>query len=419
MRLPPGVPSARFTQVLQQWRGVVGADWGFTSDADLDTYRDSYLPLYGEPAEGGASAVVAPDSVEQVCAVMRIANAAGVPIYPISTGKNLTYGGSAPAYSGSVILDLKRMNRILEVSERNAFALVEPGVSYFDLYRYIRERGLKLWIDCPDPGWGSLIGNSLDHGAGYTNAPFKDHFEAHCGMEVVLADGELLRTGMGALPNSSTRQQFRYGMGPLLDGIFSQSNFGVVTKMGFWLMPEPECALYLQAEATRYEDGAPFIDTLVQLSYRDLIGSQTHVDSPIMGYPMGPDLAKLRAATGEGRGPALNEYAKQNSLPFWTAPFSLYGPEDVIRAKLGHIRSSFERIAGARVRELAFLKFPITDEQVNTAPAKPRFGIPNLSYFSSRFAPGAPLFEGHIDFSPVVPLDGRTVREAQEIFEGV
>lgn len=419
MSIPPGVTVARFTQVLQQWRDVVGADWVFTSETDLDTYRDSYSPMYGESSERVASAVVAPNSVEQVCEVMRIANAASVPMYPISTGKNLTYGGSAPAYSGSVILDLKRMNRVLEVSERNAFALVEPGVSYFDLYRYIRERGLKLWIDCPDPGWGSLIGNSLDHGAGYTNAPYRDHFEAHCGMEVVLADGELLRTGMGALPNSKTWQQFRYGMGPLIDGIFSQSNFGVVTKMGFWLMPEPECALYLQAEATRYEDGAPFIDTLVQLTYKDLIGSQTHVDSPIMGYPMGPDLAKLRAAPDEGRATALNEYAKQNNLPFWTAPFSLYGPEDVIRAKLGHIRSAFERISGARVRELAFLKFPLTDEQVNSAPDKPRLGIPNLSYFSSRFAPGAPVFEGHIDFSPVVPLDGQTVREAQEIFERV
>ena len=205
---PPGVSPADFAQAIRQWQGVVGADWVFTSSEDLDTYRDSYSPLYGEAAERVASAVVAPNSVEEVQKVLRIAHAARIPLYPISTGKNLTYGGSAPAYSGSVVLDLKRMNRILEVNERNAFALVEPGVSYFDLYRHIRERGLKLWIDCPDPGWGSPIGNSLDHGAGYTNAPFRDHFESRCGMEVVLADGELLRTGMGALPDSKTWQQF-------------------------------------------------------------------------------------------------------------------------------------------------------------------------------------------------------------------
>jgi hypothetical protein len=102
--------------------------------------------------------------VEQVQAVMRIANQYRIPIYPISTGRNLGYGGSAPNHSGSVVLDLKRMNRVLEVNEGNAFALVEPGVSYFDLYRHIEERGLKVWLDVPDPGWGSPLGNSMDRG---------------------------------------------------------------------------------------------------------------------------------------------------------------------------------------------------------------------------------------------------------------
>ena len=82
-----------------------------------------------------ASAAVAPDTVEQVQKVMRIANTFKVPMFPISTGKNLGYGGSAPNLSGSVVLDLKRMNRVLEVDDKRHFALVEPGVSYFDLYR--------------------------------------------------------------------------------------------------------------------------------------------------------------------------------------------------------------------------------------------------------------------------------------------
>ena len=114
---------------------------------------------------------VAPETVEQVQAIVRIANQFSIPIYTISTGRNLAYGGSAPVLSGSVVLDLKRMNRVLEVNEKNAFALVEPGVSYFDLYRHIREKGLKLWIDCPEPGWGSPVGNALDRGAGSTPLP--------------------------------------------------------------------------------------------------------------------------------------------------------------------------------------------------------------------------------------------------------
>jgi FAD/FMN-containing dehydrogenase len=75
-----------------------------------------------------------PLSVQQI---VRIANHYRIPLYPISTGRNLGYGGPAPTYSGSVVVDLKRMNRILDVNEDNASCLVEPGVSYFDLYRHI------------------------------------------------------------------------------------------------------------------------------------------------------------------------------------------------------------------------------------------------------------------------------------------
>ncbi len=118
----------------------MGRDWVFTSAEDLDPYKDAYLPFGGEAEERIASAAVAPATAEEVQTVVRIANRHKIPLYTISTGKNLTYGGSAPAYPGSVIFDLKRMNSILDVSEANACALVEPGVSYFDLYRYIRER---------------------------------------------------------------------------------------------------------------------------------------------------------------------------------------------------------------------------------------------------------------------------------------
>ncbi len=126
-RLPPGVSRADFNKVLAAWRGTVGNDWVFTSDADVNLYRDAYSPYWDEPEERVASAAVAPQTLEQVQAVVRVANQYKVPLYAISTGRNLAYGGSAPVYSGSVVLDLKRMNNVLEVNERNAYALVEPA----------------------------------------------------------------------------------------------------------------------------------------------------------------------------------------------------------------------------------------------------------------------------------------------------
>src|SRR4029077_3937025 len=262
MRVPPNVSAEAYGKALLEFAQVVGKEWVFTSDEDLDLYRDAYSPYLNEPEERIASGAVAPSSTEQVQQIVRIANKYRIPLYTISTGKNLGYGGSAPAYSGSVVLDLKRMNRILEVNEKSAYALVEPGVSYFDLYRYIQEKGYKLWIDVPDPGWGSPIGNSLDHGGGYLQPMYRNHFDSHCGMEVVLPNGELLRTGMGALPVAQTWQQYKSGYGPWIDGLFSQSNFGIVTKMGFWLMPEPEAYLSGTVLAGKRDDLHQLVKTL-------------------------------------------------------------------------------------------------------------------------------------------------------------
>ena len=122
----------------------------------LHLYRDPYTPAWHEKRRKKfLLAAVAPANVEEVQAVVKVANQYKLPLWPVSTGKNLAYGGTSPALSGTaVFLDLKRMDRILEVNERNHYALVEPGVSYFDLYRHIQENKLKVWIDPPDPGWG-------------------------------------------------------------------------------------------------------------------------------------------------------------------------------------------------------------------------------------------------------------------------
>lgn len=148
------------------------------------------------------------------------------------------------------------MNRILDINPDDCTCLVEPGVTYFALYEEIQARGFKhLWVDVPDIGGGSVLGNAVDRGVGYT--PYGDHWTMHSGMEVVLPTGEVIRTGMGALPGNNSWQLFPYGFGPTpeydpllligrlqansrtFSGLFSQSNLGIVTKMGFGLMPNP------------------------------------------------------------------------------------------------------------------------------------------------------------------------------------
>ena len=428
MALPPGVNSRDFAAGLAEFEAAVGKEWVFTSDEDVALYRDAYSQMWGEPEDRSAAAAVAPSTVEEVQAVVRAANKHRIPIYPISTGRNLGYGGSAPALSGSVVLDLKRMNRIIEVNERHAYALVEPGVSYFDLYRYISERGLKVWLDCPDPGWGSLVGNALDRGGGVTMKAYRNHFEAHCGMEVVLANGELLRTGMGALPTAKTWQQFKTGFGPAIDGIFSQSNFGVVTKMGFWLMPEPEAYLNGFVHVYKYDDFIPLVDIVTHLENCEIVNGMPYFGSPIYSGLRAPDqvaahpgreLLELLATPGGPSKDALEAYAQKAGQGLWGAMLQFYGPPKVIQAQWEYAKERLAAIPGARFVEGEFYKIPLKPEELAKV-SKNAFGVPSLSIFSlvarTEEHPG---LDGHVGFSPIIPRTGEAVFEAQKVFSEI
>lgn len=432
MTTPPGVDRRTFERALAEFGRAIGKDWVFSDAESVSLYRDAYSPLRGEPQERVASAALAPASTEEVQAVVRIANRHRIPLYPISTGRNLGYGGSAPAMSGSVVLDLKRMNRILEVNEKEAWCLVEPGVSYFDLYEHLSQRKIALWADVPEPGWGSVVGNALDRGAGFSAVTFRNHFDAHCGMEVVLPNGELMRTGMGAMPGSASWQVYKSGFGPWVDGLFSQSGLGVVTKMGFWLMPEPEAFLKGAVHLGRFRDLEPLVDAVRDLENRRIYNGYPEMYSPGLGMP---SLSNLYRFLSEGpgeidpeymallqRGAAPTEYeplAQKRGRPFWSAAFSFYGPEKVIRAQWEHVQDHFRRLdLGARFEEREFYRLPLSPEQKEKVEFPAQFGIPNLRTFAlGARAPWnpAPPSEGHLWLSFVTPRTAQAVLEANEI----
>lgn len=265
--LPPGVDQPAFDDAVEMFRAAIGEKWVLTDD--LAGYHDRF-PIF-DRGHFAPSAAVLPDSVDEVRDIVRIANETGVALSPVSTGRNLGYGGSAPRLPGAVVVDLKRMNRILEVDDRFGYAVVEPGVSFLDLHEYLRERNVGFWVDVPDLGWGSVLGNTLERGVGYTQ--YGDHLSIQCGMEVVLPDGDVLRTGMGALPGSRTAQLFKYGFGPQYDPMFTQSNFGIVTKMGVWLLPEPPGYRAYLITVPREEDLGQVVEILRPLRMNGTISN--------------------------------------------------------------------------------------------------------------------------------------------------
>jgi (+)-pinoresinol hydroxylase len=424
--LPPDVSAASFGSAIQEFQAAIGRQWVFTSESDLELYRDPYSFFWDTPEEHLASAALAPASVEEVQKIVRIANRYKTPLYPISTGRNLTYGGAAPVMRGSIVLDLKRMNRVLAVDDKRDFALVEPGVSYFDLYRYIQERNLKVWIDCADPGWGSLIGNALDHGVGWTTGQYRDHFGTHCGMEVVLPNGELMRTGMGAMPNADTWQDYRYGQGAWVDGLFGQSNFGIVTKMGFWLYPEPESFLSGTVYFPRYGDLQSLIEHMDYLENSGIIGVPSF-DSPLgtanpgllaegLTRTVNSDLSELMA-NGWPSNDQVEAYHRKRGGPAWRLLLRFYGPEETVRGSWAYVKRRIGgSVAGTSFEDGKFFRMPLTPEQ--QAPLHlAYFGIPNLQVFSivePEANDNVPL-DGHVDFWATVPRTAEGLHGGQRV----
>jgi FAD/FMN-containing dehydrogenase len=422
--LPPGVSAEQFAAAIKQLEAAVGKEWVFTSDEDLQPYRDHVSYIKDQPNELVPSAAVGPDTVEQVQAVVRTANQYKLPLYAISTGKNFAYGGPAPNVRGSVTVDLKRMNRVLEVDDKRHFALVEPGVSYIDLYRYIQERGLKVWIDTPDPGWGSLIGNAMDHGIGYTMGFYRDHFGAHCGMEVVLPSGEVMRTGMGALPGAKTWNEYKHGYGPDPAGLFGQGNFGIVTKMGFRLMPQPEHWRNGLITVPKRQDLLPLIATVNYLTDLSIIGE------PWYGTPLFPLMSntEFREAASNFNESAMDRHAAAAGLHSWQVELQFYGSERTTLANWEYAKELMARaVPGARFTDGESLKVPLTQEQIQntTGPYRTNMrrnitqGVPGLGvwYQTGRSEQNPNSWnETHIGLFSLVPRSGEGIFEAQRAF---
>lgn len=204
------VPADAFSAALAELTALLGPDAVLAEPAELAEFRDPFQPAQWKAFWPGA--VVQPATVEDVQAIVRLAVRYGIPVWAQGQGRNNGYGGAAPRMSGGITVNFRRMNRVLELDEDLAYALLEPGVSFQQLYDEIRARGLRLMVSVPDLGWGSVGGNALDHGLTYL--PNGKDFMAVCGLEVVTGDGSLLRTNMGAMEGNASWNLYRRSLGP-------------------------------------------------------------------------------------------------------------------------------------------------------------------------------------------------------------
>ncbi len=346
--LAPSVSKADFASAVKEMRAVVGESWVFADEDSLLPYSKNFIPdprLVHVPV--GA---VAPVTVEQVQEIVRIANKYKQPLWPTSTGKNMGYGMTSPATAGQMVLDLKRMNRILEVDPELGTALVEPGVTYQMLKDYLVENNIPLWIDVPTVGpIAGPVGNTLDRGVGYT--PYGEHFMFQCGMEVVLPDGRVMRTGMGSIKGSTAWQAFKWGYGPYVDGLFTQSNFGVVTKMGMWLMPKPPVYKPFMIRHDNMADVPKIIDAMRPLRVSSLVANCNLMMSASYQLAM---FKRRNEIVPDGQlldDESVKKAAKANGLGMWNTYFALYGTEQTVAAVEPIIRATIGASGGEVMTE--------------------------------------------------------------------
>ena len=345
--------SNSFVQALQSWTRLLGAVHVVGAPDQLAAASMTTFAT-GQRVQ----AIILPGDRAEVQESVRIANQFGVPVYPISSGRNWGYGSRVPARDG-VLIDLRRLNRILAFDEDLAYVTVEPGVTQRQLHEFLRARNSRLWMDAtgasPDC---SIIGNTLERGFGHT--PMGDHAGHACGLEVVLPGGDVIETGFGRFPASAVTALHQSGVGPSLDGLFIQSNLGIVTRMSVWLMPAPE-----RFEAffflSRRDDGLDsIVDALRPLRMDGTLRSVMHIgnDYKVLAGSSQFPWDETGGRTPLGRD-VMTRIRRRLGIGAWNGSGGLYGTRPQVREakrRLGRaLKGKVDRLLFVDDRRLGLL----------------------------------------------------------------
>ena len=180
--------------------------------------------------------VVMPKTTEEVRQVVLLANQEKIPVTPLGGG--FTLSALVVPNQGGMVLDMKQMDRIIEVDETNRYALIEPGVSQAALQAYLKKHHPHLQHSTPEaPPTVTVVGNALIQGHGHISPRYGINSDMVNGMEVVLPTGEVCKIGSGAIGSS----WFTRGPLPDLPGLFIGwfGTTGIVTKLAIKLFPKP------------------------------------------------------------------------------------------------------------------------------------------------------------------------------------
>ena len=228
---------------------IVGSRRVSTDPEELYLYSWSFVNATDKP--GRCDYVVMPETVEEVQQIVKTANIYKIPI--TAAVSQLNFGGVATPRTGGIYIDLRKMNRVLEVDEDSMYALIEGGTTWSDLKGYLDKNypDLVVGITWSPPGTG-VVPCALESGFVDLSLLGGCLSEWINGLEVVLPTGEIVKTGVAAYTGG--KRWFSRAPGPDITGLFIGwvGKMGIVTKMAIRLWPRmPRSYFALTADTYR------------------------------------------------------------------------------------------------------------------------------------------------------------------------
>ena len=324
-----------------------------------------------------ATIVHRPTSTHDVVELVRAARSRKATLSPFSTGYNWGYGSRSPVLPGAELVDLSGMNRIRNAKSiglSHPVAVIEPGVTQGQMYRWLHSHCPALTFNATGSATEtSILGNALERGSGYVGPRVDDLF----GLEFVTGTGEVISTGFRRLgEDSPLAHSHPYGLGPMLDGLCTQSNFVIVTSACFKLLAKRPVQAAVSISLSDESKLACLIDALAQLKRDRVLTTVTHLANKARSaFTLRPGVARyLRVEHGlsDAALVAQTERAIQTAVPAsWSGLAGISGTAAQVRAAMQEIVQ--------RLRPFAVVRL-VTGQRLNAATS--------LCKYLSWWAPG-------------------------------
>ena len=215
-----------------------------------------------------------PNNLKDLVNIVKDATTARTKLYPFSTGYNWGMGSKLPVSDDCTLVNLSKLNNIIEYDKFSGTVIIEPGVTQEQLSKYLKENGDTHFIDVTGSSKStSITGNALERGITYTT----QRNESILGLEVLTGNAELIKTGSWRFDNSKLKNIYKYGVGANLTELFFQSNFGIVTKIIIKLQKVKKYNYSVLIQYSKIENVAKHIGSFNLLIESKVINSIFHI----------------------------------------------------------------------------------------------------------------------------------------------